>query len=314
MSDCTVIIPTYNRPEHLQACLESLSVQSDPETVFSVVVVDDGSDPPVEIEPTDFPFETCVIRLAHNVGPATARNAGMENVDSALVVFLDDDARALDGFLRAYVKRIDPLGCEVGIGDVYLHPDIPSDRLTQYSETRSVRRLSPDQAVPYRYFATGNCAVPTWLLRKVGGFDGRLRVWGGEDTELGLRLERVGAKFVRVPDARALHVHRRTVEELWEAYRVFARESMPLLFDKHPEWVTVFHADVLGPKWISPRGGWLRRFLLRTATKPMIAAIMQRMMSWLPRAPWPVFAFNLLFASAWRRGLDEGYKRRTFTN
>ena len=42
MSDCTVVIPTHNRPEHVRACLDSLEAQADPQAAFAVVV-DDGS-------------------------------------------------------------------------------------------------------------------------------------------------------------------------------------------------------------------------------------------------------------------------------
>jgi glycosyltransferase involved in cell wall biosynthesis len=40
----SVIIPTYNRPERLSVCLESLARLNYPPDRYEVVVVDDGSE------------------------------------------------------------------------------------------------------------------------------------------------------------------------------------------------------------------------------------------------------------------------------
>ncbi len=309
MNHCTIVIPTHNRPEHLRACLDALADQTEPDVPFSVVIVDDGSETPAVVERGDLPFDVRIVRLDENVGRAAARNAGIERAESDVVIFLDDDIRPLDGFVRAYAERLDPRGSEIGIGDVRFHPDIPRDGLTRYLETRGVGKLAPEEAIPYRYFLTYNSAVPTRLLREVGGFDERLRAWGGEDMELALRLERAGATFSRVPDARALHAHRRTVDGVWEVSRAFARDSMPILFEKHPELIRVLRADMLGSGRVAPRGHRLRRLVLRAVTSPVLAAVVRRMISWFPRTPWPDRAYDYLIAAAWRSGLDDARGR-----
>ena len=44
----TLIIPTYNRPQELASCLESLTRLQEPAGGFEIIVVDDGSDQPLD--------------------------------------------------------------------------------------------------------------------------------------------------------------------------------------------------------------------------------------------------------------------------
>lgn len=79
----TIVIPTYNdAPEHLGAALKSVREQTYPEV--EVIVVDDGSDPPVVLPGTR------VIRQA-NAGPSAARNTGIQFASGQFVVTLDAD-------------------------------------------------------------------------------------------------------------------------------------------------------------------------------------------------------------------------------
>ena len=302
----TVVIPTYNRPEQIAAALDALAAQYDPDAPFAVVVVDDGSDPVISIYGIDRPFPVKLVRLPRNRGRAAARNAGVAVVKTPLTVFIDDDMRVEPGYMRAWQSRIDPHGKTVGLGHVVFHPDVQRDALTRYLETRGIAKLSDDEQIPYRYFLTYNSAVPTHLLREVGGFDERLRAWGGEDLELALRLQRAGGVFVRVPDAKALHAHCRDLLRVWDISMQFARDSMPILFEKHPELIRELHADVLGPR-VTEKS--LRRVAVRALTqRPLPDWIRVAMTRW-PKAPWPMRAFDYVIASAWRRGLDEAAQR-----
>jgi GT2 family glycosyltransferase len=63
-------------------------------------------------------------------------------------------------------------------------------------------------------FATGNVSFSRELYVRVGGFDVSLRL--GEDCELGMRLERAGAKFVFCAAAYAIHNSDVGSYEKWE--------------------------------------------------------------------------------------------------
>lgn len=303
---CSVVVPTHNRPHNIPGLLSSLAEQADTGIPFEVILVDDGSSPPLSVE-AETPFPLSIERLDRNRGRAGARNAGAGRAQTPLIVFMDDDIRPVAGFIRAYVERIDPGGSEVGVGRVLFHPDLPRDRLLEYQESRNIAKLGPDDPVPFRYFLTYNCAIPAELFRSTGGFDERLCVWGGEDTELGYRLAQAGVSFVRVDGAEAFNTHRRNLDEVWEVSKTFAQKSMPLIFEKHPDVAQTLHADVLGPPRFA-NGFSFRRFAVRLATLPSFAHPVRWLVSSAPGFPWPMSVYDYLIASAWRSGLDEAEK------
>jgi GT2 family glycosyltransferase len=311
MARCTVVIPSYERPDHVAGALDSLAAQAEPGFSFNVVVVDDGSDIPIELPETVWPMDVRLIRLPENKGRSAARNAGIEAVDTELTVFMDDDMRAVPGYIRAWLETVPSDGTRVGIGRVEFHPDIPKEPLTRYLETRGVLKLAPGETIPYRYFGVGNSAIPTHLLRSVGGFDESLLAWGGEDIELGLRLARFGATFVHVPKAGNLHAHRRDLAGVWSVSERFGRESMPLLFQRHPSLERELRADILGPTSYSRSNSLTRRWkriLVRTATSRPLPDIVRWLVTLWPNGPWPMRTFDYLIASAWRRGLDSSVR------
>lgn len=83
------VIPTYNdRLEHLREAVASALTQTHSAT--EVIVVDDGSSPPVEGREWQTEPRVRVIRQA-NAGPAAARNAGAAVATGRLIAFLDAD-------------------------------------------------------------------------------------------------------------------------------------------------------------------------------------------------------------------------------
>lgn len=86
----TVVIPTHNRPGSLGAAIESVQAQTHPP--LEIVIVDDGSNPPVDITAfPDSPIPTRVVRNDNAQGVAAARNAGVKNAQGDFIAFLDDD-------------------------------------------------------------------------------------------------------------------------------------------------------------------------------------------------------------------------------
>lgn len=82
----SIIIPSHNRPHMVMIAVQSALGQT-LENV-EVIVVDDGSEPPLEL-PT-LP-RLRLIRLPTNQGVATARNTGAAAARSERICFLDDD-------------------------------------------------------------------------------------------------------------------------------------------------------------------------------------------------------------------------------
>jgi cellulose synthase/poly-beta-1,6-N-acetylglucosamine synthase-like glycosyltransferase len=71
----SVIIPTHNRPEKLAATVNCLRQQDFPAGEYEIVVVDDGSEPPVTIQSDATGVECRVVRL-EGLERSAARKCG----------------------------------------------------------------------------------------------------------------------------------------------------------------------------------------------------------------------------------------------
>ena len=82
----SVIIPSYGRPEFLQAAVDSVLMQTVED--FECIVVDDATPQPLKV-PTEPRIR--IIRRTSNGGGAAAMNTGLERARGRYVTFLDDD-------------------------------------------------------------------------------------------------------------------------------------------------------------------------------------------------------------------------------
>lgn len=101
-----------------------------------------------------------------------------------------------------------------------------------YSETLE------DFVIPWMLLVTINVSVPKALLMKAGVFDEAFIGWGLEDTELGYRLHRCGAKFIYNEAAANYHqVHPNDAAKRW---REHARNYQHFC-QKHPVLEVYLH-------------------------------------------------------------------------
>lgn len=234
----SVVTPTHDKLELLRRTLASLEGQDLDPGSFEVVVVDDGStdDTPrfLEGHRPGFPLRT--VRLDTNAGRAAARNRGLERAAGDLVVFLDDDMEVVPGFLRAHLELHESGGAVAGIGNVVNHPEVTMAPIDRYMSTRGAQKIRDRGPLPWKYFSTNNASVKRADLDAVGGFDEGFVWYGFEDLELAWRLVRDRGITLRfVPDARSLHIHPHTLDEVLDKKTLCGRSSMPYLFRKHPE-------------------------------------------------------------------------------
>jgi glycosyltransferase involved in cell wall biosynthesis len=107
-----LLIPVFNRQEKLDRALRSLASEAD---LLTVVVIDDGSEPPVLIE-SPSPLDVHLIRIPANEGIARALNAGLDYVFERPIPYiarLDSDDVAIAGRFR---KQLDFLEAHPSVG------------------------------------------------------------------------------------------------------------------------------------------------------------------------------------------------------
>lgn len=207
--EVTLVIPTYNRPRELASCLESLTRLRSPAGGFEVVVVDDGSDEPLDavVKPFEEVLRLRLIRQA-NAGPGAARNAGTAAATARFLAFTDDDCWPERDWLCRLTARLQREPAQlVGGRTVNRVTDNPYAAASQtiIDCVYAFYNAHPENA---RFFASNNMAVARELLEDAGGFDSLGFPRASEDRELCDRWRHQGRRLSYVPEAKILHAHR----------------------------------------------------------------------------------------------------------
>ncbi|MEM8925829.1 MAG: mycofactocin biosynthesis glycosyltransferase MftF [Actinomycetota bacterium] len=208
----TVVVPVKNDLDGAHTTLSGLPAGT------RVIVVDDGSDEPVEAEHLP---EACridqrceIVRRPRSGGPGVARIAGLERVTTPLVAFVDAGVDVGGDAL----ERLTPWFTDPEVTAVA--PRVRSapgdDAIAHYETTASPLDLGPNPSPvgpgrPVSYVPTACVVVRRSALDTVGGFDPSLRY--GEDVDLVWRLSR--ASSVRYdPSVEVTHPARPTLGAL----------------------------------------------------------------------------------------------------
>lgn len=196
MTKVSVIIPTYNRADHVKEAVESVLQQSF--TDFEILVVDNGSTDDVRTVIKQIPDDRIRYFYKDNGVLASARNFGLIKALSKYIAFLDDDDLYSENYLEVMVRCLEK---EEEYGMAYsqftnIYPDgtkvkgFGSDRYLSGWQTRN-------------FFGKMPCILPSAIflrnsVLKDFFFDETLR--DTEDIDFSLRLS-ARTRFVCVPDA-----------------------------------------------------------------------------------------------------------------
>jgi glycosyltransferase involved in cell wall biosynthesis len=199
----SIIIPTFNRPERLDRCLESLALQNPASSPWEVIVVNDGG---VDISRVVGSFRgrmNVVLLNQENGGPASARNHGAMESEAELIAFLDDDCVAEPEWVGGILKNARP-GELIG-GQV-------KNRLTRNIFSETCQTLIDYlyvslEGTTHKFFTSNNMCVYAGDFRRIGGFDTSFRQSAGEDREFCVRAAMSGIILRWVPEIRIGHMH-----------------------------------------------------------------------------------------------------------
>ena len=216
----SVIVPTYERHDVVEALIECLSAQT--EKNFEVILVDQSARP--WTPPATIPFDLMYVHTDVR-GAGNARNAGAFHARGGVLAFTDDDCRPdVDWIENALRHFQDP--AVVGVEGVVVSDRAHDDRY------RAVTNVGFEGIG----FMTANLWLRRDTFQAVGGFDARFDPLPfREDTDLGWRaLEHGSIPFAA--DVRVYHPPQpRAVEREALASRARFFENDALLLKKHPD-------------------------------------------------------------------------------
>lgn len=234
----SVVISTFNRLPLLQELLDALGKQTLGADRFEVVVVDDGSREPVEpvLSKRRDPFPLKLVTQA-NAGAAAARHAGLMKASGEVVVITDDDMLIPPEFLSEHLAAHEA-GHTLVLGQITADQTLEEKPLFERFHAEQLARFvarfrEQPTAVRGVMVCTGNVSFRREDYLAVGGFDPTLN--RSEDRELGVRLQKAGAKLYFAERARTTHRSDHTDLSVWlrRNYNYGVYDSR--IHHKHPD-------------------------------------------------------------------------------
>lgn len=227
--DASVVIPTWKRPAKIAACVGRLARQSLEGARYEVLVGLDGPDEAARAA-AESAWRDAGGREGHlrvvaceKRGLAATRNRVLEGARGRVLVSMNDDVLAEEGFLEAHAAehaRARDAGRRVivsGSSPWLIHdPDRLFDRLVRetsmvffYDGMDDPGARDADRDWGFRHAWGLNMSMDLEDVRRLGGFAVYPATYGYEDNEIAYRLRQErDTPVVYRPRARAWHDHR----------------------------------------------------------------------------------------------------------
>ena len=222
----SVIVPCFEAPQALALTLAGLERQDYPRALLEVVVVDDGSSPPLRVPASTGLAVRTVRQPRRGFGLARARNAGARAASHDILVFLDGDVVGEAGLLTAHARwhhavsdaltlgfcacvsvgDVDAAAVRerpASLGDLFAGRAFDAPWLERHM-ARTAELTSGHQDL-FRAVTGHNLGISRAFFEEVGGFDESFARYGGEDTEFGYRVQMRGGLLVPAREAFGWH-------------------------------------------------------------------------------------------------------------
>lgn len=235
----SIVIPTYNRAEDLDKCLNSLITQ----TILpkEIIIVDDSDNDEIENliaqRKKEFKEKNALLKYIRNYkekSTAIARNIGVENTVGDIILFLDSDVildeEYIKEILKVYEEKQNALGVQGYITSSYKPPkkiNIWSFLFVSHVEKNKCRVL-PSTQTTYPYFIDKVISCE-WLsganqsfkkeIFKEFKFDEKLKKYAyKEDVDLSYRI------FKKYPDSLFMTPHAKLIHSVSQIGRIPQRK------------------------------------------------------------------------------------------
>jgi glycosyltransferase involved in cell wall biosynthesis len=220
----SIIIPTFNRPQQLAACLEALTRLDYPRNCFEVVVVDDGSPMCLDSIVSSYKEQLTVELIRQdNAGPAAARNRGSSHARGQFLAFTDDDCCPHPNWMQVLERGFEKFPGAILGGDTQnkLKDNVYSEASQLLlSYIYNYYNSSANQA---QFFASNNLAIATDQFLSLGGFDTTFPLAAAEDREFCDRCINNRDCLVYLPAARVDHIHKLNPYSFWRQHFNYGR-------------------------------------------------------------------------------------------
>lgn len=215
----SIVIPNHNSSRFLSRLLLTFEKYNQRLEGVEILVIDDSFDEEAEATKTlcqkyGVHYLWCEGNVAHK------RNFGIHHASHQVIFFTDSDCELDPTTLAEHLKLYDT---DNQVGAMYGVVEFSGDANWVWAAVERSGFLGAYSFARRMQYApwggTGNLSVKCRVLHEIGGFDETfLRAPGGEDVDLGLRINKAGYKILCNPNATIYHT-RDTWTNLWRMMR-----------------------------------------------------------------------------------------------
>jgi glycosyltransferase involved in cell wall biosynthesis len=236
----SLIIPVYNRPDHIQSLLECLVDQEYKD--FEVLVVESGSS--IKSDEVVASFKDLLNISYHykgNDGQGFSRNYGMARAKGEYFVILDSDILLDSDYLSNLDRRLKEDFLDAYGGPDKLHPaSSPTQKAVNYVMTSFLTtggtRGGKKQVGKY-YPRSFDMGISREVYDATKGYK---LPFMGEDIELSKRIMSLGYKIGFIPDVHVYHERKDSLKKFYKQMHWFGRSRVNI-FSHFPDTLKPIH-------------------------------------------------------------------------
>lgn len=215
----SVILPCAEERDYALKTVESVFQNTPSDVLHEIVVVDDGSEPPLaqtHLTPDiQQKYKVKLLRHPQTVGLIGAKKTGGDSATGDLLVFFDCHVAPQIGWYRSFLAQV---------GENYRRMVVPSitaldvNTWTQQGRGGGMAKCYLTWDADFKWFDSDDqyiAVISGGLLgmskrwwHETGGYDPEMLGWGGENLDQSLRVWLCGGEIVMVADSQVAHMWR----------------------------------------------------------------------------------------------------------
>lgn len=250
-----LVIPCYNSAHIVEKCVSSV-LNQDYDNSIKIFLIDDGStdQTPELLRSFSKKPNVTIIHHEQNMGLASARNTGIKAGNSEIICFLDSDMVVGENWIRSHIEILSHNNVVGVIGDSTIPKKEPENALDKYlyDQRRGARQFGERERINFQYFLFNNTSIRRSVFEIIDLFDEKITTYGGEDTELAIRLWEVYPDSLRFSSkAVSEHHHKRSLDTFCELMFQYGKHNLSSLITQFPQYT-----NQLGGQWIHSIKGY----------------------------------------------------------
>eukprot|EP00929_Paragymnodinium_shiwhaense_P018992 TRINITY_DN1308_c0_g4_i1.p1 TRINITY_DN1308_c0_g4~~TRINITY_DN1308_c0_g4_i1.p1 ORF type:complete len:423 (+),score=74.89 TRINITY_DN1308_c0_g4_i1:164-1432(+) len=215
----SVILPCAEEREYAVKTVQSIYNTTDPNLLLEIIVVDDGSNPPLSQTHMNEDFQkkwkTRVLRHERTIGLIGAKKTGGDHAQGDILVFFDCHVAPQKDWYKSFKSLI---------AENYRRMVVPQitaldiDSWTQIGKGGGMSKCYLTWDADFKWFDSDNryiAVISGGLLgmsqrwwKETGGYDEHMLGWGGENIDQSLRTWLCGGEIVNAEDSYVAHMWR----------------------------------------------------------------------------------------------------------